>query len=443
MSLLWNLLGKPLAMLGGRSAAELRGRPSGDCDKSVLVGLLCLVSVGIIFAGHWLFWGSFSNTAEWALQVATGIALLFAVMYRVALRAMETMPAFGKTVTLLILVALMGVNAMLAGHELVLLAFRPQADEQAKLGAARGVTAYASAVETSLGLPQLRSSSGELDKAISTAVADRSRTPDNVQPLQQQARACEAEAARFQARIPASPDEPGYAVAHSVWREKRSRCGALTRQAGKELAEHHALADKQLQSLSQSRDRVRKSLVEASTQHEDTLKRDSPTVTASATTGFARHAALWAAVTAGTIPAWAAYGLIFAVLAVDSFSFIIKLLMRDDRATIDRIQSSAADHLHAQIHAAMASQQSRLVRTVVRSLRPQAEQDLRNVVRDAVMQSALQDLEHRSLDRAAQAANSAQRRAGRASPSMLGRVGRMARALRERGTRPATASGMA
>lgn len=443
MNLLWNIFGKPLAMMGGRSAAELRDRPSGDCDKSVLVGLLCLVSAGIIFIGHWLFWGNFPNVAEWAMQVAAGIALLFAVIYRIALRAMETMSAFGKTVTLQILAALMGVNAMLAGHELVLLAFRPQVDEQAKLGAARGVTAYASAVETSLGLPQLRSNSGELDKAISAAMADRSRTPDNVQQLQQQARTCAAEAVHLQARIPISPDDVGYAVAHSVWRAKQSRCGALTRQAGKELADHQTLADKQLQSLSQSRDRVRKSLDEASTQHEDTLKRDSPTLTASATTGFARHAALWAAVAAGTIPAWAAYGLIFAVLAVDSFSFIIKLLMRDDRATLDRIQSSAADHLYARTHAAVVSQQVRLVRPVVRSMRPQAEQDLRSVARDAVMQSVMQDMEHRSLDRATQAASRAQRQSGSVSPSMLGRVGRMARAFRERGAGPAAAGATA
>lgn len=362
MNLLWNILGKPLAAVGGRSFDDMRGRSAGDCDKSVAVGLMCLVSVAIIFAGHWLFWRNFPHVADIALTVAACIAVLFAVMYRVALRCIETMGGLGKTLMLGTLLALMGVNAMLAGHELVLLAFSPQVEAQAILGAARGVTAYATAVETSLGLPQLRNNSNELDKAVAAAQAERGRIPDLVQQLQQQGRACDAKAAQLQSRIPPELDDPGRAAAWSNWREQRARCSALANQAGAALAQHLAQADKQLASLGQSRGKVRTLLDEANTQHEDTLKRDTPTLTASATTGFARHNALWAAVAAGTIPAWAAFGLMFGVLALDGFSFLIKLLARDDAATTDRIQAAGTDGIYNHLHAVMLRQQRSLTR---------------------------------------------------------------------------------
>jgi len=443
MNLIWNVLGKPLAMLGGRSWAEMRERPAGDCDKSVTVGLMCLLSIAIIFVGHYLFWGNFPNVAAWAVEVAAGVALVFALIYRAALRGMEAMSAIGKAVVLMVLSGLMGVNAMLAGHELVLLAFRPQVEAQAKLSAATGVTAYASAVETSLGLPQLRSNSSELDNAIGAAMAERARTPDNVQQLQQQARSCEADATRLYQRIPADADEPGYATARSAWREKRSQCAVLVKQATSELQQHRTLADQQLKGLNQSRDRVRQSLDDASTQHENQLKRDTPTLTASATTGFARHTALWSSVAANTIPAWAAYGLMFAVLAIDSFSFLIKLLVRNDKATVDRMQDAAADHLHEQLHGAMVAQQRRLLRRVVKNAGVRAEKELQQVAEDSVLPSVMQDLEQRAFDRAAQATSTAQRSAGKPSLPMLGRLARMARSIRDRAPGGVAAAGAA
>ena len=117
MDIIWNVLGKPLAMLGGRSWAELRDRPAADFDKSVTVGMLCALSVTIIFFGHLLFWSNFRTVAAWSGAVAAGVALVFLLIYRSALRAMETMGGFSKTLVLAILGGLMAVNAVLAGHE--------------------------------------------------------------------------------------------------------------------------------------------------------------------------------------------------------------------------------------------------------------------------------------------------------------------------------------
>ena len=443
MNLLWNLVGKPMAALGGRSFQEMSGRTAGDCDKSVAVGLMCLVSLAIIFTGHWLFWSHFLEVPDTALPVAAGITLLFAVVYRVALRSMEPMGGLGKLVMLVPVHGLMGINALLAGHEVPLLAFRPQAEEQARLGAARGVTAYASAVEKSLGLPQLRTSSTELDKAVATAMTERSRIPEVVKQFQQQATACEPVAARLKAAIPPDEEDPGYAAAVSAWRQKRAGCNALTAKANAALSKHQTQLDNELSDLGKSRERVRKSLDAANTQHEENLKRDTPTLTASATTGFARHAAMWAAVAAGTVPTWAAWGMMAAVLVLDGFSFLIKLFARDDRVTAERIQACGTDRLYNQLHAAMLRQQARLAGAVVRGLHQQTHEDLSQLVRSAVMPAVMQGIDERAFDRAAQATQRAQRKAGVPSPSMLERLSRMARAMRARAAGTARMPGAA
>ena len=437
MSIFWSLIGKPLAAMGGRSFEDMQGRRAGECDKSIAVGVLCLLSVGIIFAGHCLFWRNFDNVADVAVWVAAGIALVFLLMYRMALRAMETMGGPGKLLMLALLASLMGNNAMLAGHELVLLAFAPQVQAQAKLGAARGVTDYAGAVETSLGLPQLRNQSTELDKATAAAQAERGRIPQTVQQLQQQAGTCDASAARLHKAIPADPEQPGHAAAVSALRQQRAQCQQLNRQAAAALAQHQAQLDQQLAGLNQSRSKLRQSLDEANDQHEATLKRDSGTIAASATTGFARHNALWAAVAAGTVPAWGAYGLMAAVLVIDAFSFIFKLVARDDTATTDRIQQAGTDAVYNGLHAALVRQQRSLTRQVVKQMRPQTTEDLANLARSLVLPSVAQGVDERAFSRASAANQRARQAHGAPVPSMLGRLGAMGQAMRRRYPGPA------
>ena len=443
MSLFWTVLGKPLAMLGGRSFEEMAGRRAGECDKSVLVGLMCLVSIGIVFAGQWLFWRNVAHVGDAALWVAAAIAALFLVMYRVLLRAMETMGRVKKVLLLAPLAVLMGVTALVAGHELPLLAFKPQVEEQARLGAARGVTAYAGAVETSLGLPQLRQDSGELGRAVAAAQTERSRIPELVTKLQQQAQACDKEAKHLHASIPADTNASGWADAHKGWLNKHNACGKLSRQAGAELAHHQARVDEQLLGLKQSLSKTRKALDEATTRHEDTLQRDTPTLTASATTGFARHTALWAAVAAGTVPAWAAYGLMVAVLVIDALSFLLKLLMPDDTAGTDRIQSAGTDAIYNILHAGMVRQQQRLARRAVKSMQTENLRDLQYMARQVVGAAVAQGVDERAFKSAA-AAQDRMRQAGAApEPAMVGRLGKLADLAQQRRARARAGQGEA
>lgn len=440
-NLLWKTIGKPLAALGGRSFDEMRERTAPECDKSILVGMLTILSVAVIFAGHWLFWSNLTHTADIALPLAAGIALVLAVMYRVALRGMETIGAFGKALLLGCLAGLMLVNALLAGHELVLFAFKPQVDAQARLRAANGVTTYGSAVESSLGLPDLRTHSADLDKAVAAARIERERVPDVVTQFQRQAQSCEATATRLHARIPDDPEDPGHAAAISAWREQRARCRALTSQASQALARHRAEADRELADLTPARERARRSLELATTRREETLARDAPTLTASATTGFARHPALWAAVEAGTVPMWGAVGLMFLVLVADGFSFLVKLLLRDDAVTTERVQASDTALLYSQLHARMVHQQRRMASQVVRSMNSKLFEDVEQAARQMVAPTVMQAMDERAFATASAAYERARKTTGAPSPSMLARIATMARTMRERATAsPAAAS---
>lgn len=424
----------PLAWYGGRSWGELEHRDAGECDTSIAVGLLGLVSIGIIFAGHLLFWSHLPHTSASALAIAGFIATLFALLYRVLLRAMEVMGWLAKGTMLVVLVGVMGVNAALAGHELVLLAFRPQVESQARLSAAQGVSSYGTAVEQSLGLPRLRDENKQLDDAVTATRTERQRIPDGVQTLQRQAQACDAAAANLRSRIPSDAEAPGYANALSAWREQRTRCNALTQQAQRLLAEHRAQQDKELARLTEQREQVRKSLTDANTEHEQTLKRDAPTLNDSATTGFARHAALWSAVDARRIPAWAAYGLMFAVLALDAFSFLIKLVARADAATADRRAEAEAAELFSRLRSTTVAQQRRMVGQAVAAQQSELLDELAATVCSAVGPAVTQELEGRAFDQAAQAVHRAQRRSGKPAPGLVRRLAEMAATAHARRT---------
>ncbi|MBQ0942273.1 DUF4407 domain-containing protein [Ideonella sp. 4Y16] len=445
MTPFWTLLGKPLAALGGRSHAELRQHTAADCDKSVAVGLMCLLSLAIIGVGHWLFWQNFPPVAAVSVWVAGGVVLVFALIYRTALRMLETMSGLARALVLALLALLMGVNAMLAGHELVLLAFQPQVEAQARLSAAHDVTAYAAAVDASLGLPGLQQRGAELGQALADARTERERVPAAVQQLQQQVQACDAQAQRLQQALPTDPEHPQHTTALRQWREQRQQCARLHQDAQRELSAHRQRAD-QVWTQAQAADQaLRQELSQARQQHQQTLGRDRDTLQASATTGFARHDALWASVAAGRVPAWAAYGLMLAVLVIDAFSFLIKLLARDDRATQERVQQADTDRVYDNLHAAEAQQLRRLVRQAVADGRQRSLDELRDALAQVVRPSVLQGVDARAFGRAAAAYRQACHGHGAPPPSMLQRLGRLARSVWQRGlpARPTAAGSTA
>jgi len=280
--------------------------------------------------------------------------------------------------------SIMVVNALLAGHELVIVAFGPQVQAQGRVSATRGIDSHASALEKSLGLPDLRKQLGETDSAAAAARAERARLPDAVVQLQQQADGCDATLRVLQSRIPADTDAPGYLPARQAWRQQQGRCVGLRRQAAQELTHHHGRLDKHLADLADARGHQAKALRRAANEHSTTMESDKATLTTSATTGFARHHALWAAVEAGTVPFWAVAGLMLLVFLGDCFCFVIKLLVHDDVATADARQEADTQRLLDRLHVAVMHRQGQLVPLAVRAQDAALQGDLERLLADAV-----------------------------------------------------------
>lgn len=378
------LLWKPFALLGGRNLAQLQDRRAAECGKSIAVGMLFIVSMVIIVLGHSQFWLHLPTTADHAVAVAGTVAGLLGVMYLVALRCLDAMGGAARVLVTTLLGSIMVVNALLAGHELVIVAFGPQVQAQGRVLATSGIDSHASALEKSLGLPGLRSQLGETDRAATAARTERARLPDAVTQLQQQADSCDAAARALQARIPSDADAPGWQAARQAWRQQQGRCNALRQQAALELAQHQGRLDKHLAELADARSRQARALQQAADEHRATMDNDKTTLTTSATTGFARHRALWAAVDAGTVPRWAVLGLMLLVFLGDCFCFVIKLLVPDDAATADARQEADSQRLLDEMHVAVMRRQRQLLPRAIHAQDAELQSDLERLVADAV-----------------------------------------------------------
>ena len=441
------LIWKPLALLGGRNLQQLRGRRAADCGKSIDVGLLLIVSMLIVGLGQWLFWLHLPATEEHAPQVAGVVAGVLGVIYLVALRSFDAMDTAARAVVVLLLGTVMVVNALLAGHELVIVAFGPQVQAQGRMLATSGIDSHADALERSLGLPGLRSELKFTEAAATAARAERVRLPEAVLQLQQQAEACDAGTRALQARIPSDPESPAYPPARQAWRQQQARCGTVRQQAAQEQAQHQARLDAHLADLAAARSRQAQALQRASDEHTRTLDADKGTLTTAATTGFARHHALWAAVDAGSVPRWAVLGLMALVFLGDCFCFVIKLLVRDDIVTADARQAADALWLHGRLHDEVLRRQCQLMRPTVHAQSDALQQDLQALAAEAVAPALVHGAGVRAFTQGAErqaamqqaavpqaavrlaTAHLAAHRSGSAPPSqLLGLLARMARA---------------
>lgn len=421
-----------LGWLGGRSFDEMRDKEPSDYGTSIMVGSFGVVSIAMIFGGQYLFWSHLPHTETNALDITLLTTTVYALAYRNLIRSQEVMGRFGKGLTLLIAFGIIGTNTLLAGHELVLLAFKPQAEEQAELNAAKGITEYSTAVENSLGLPQMHGDRQSLMNDISTAKDEWNRVPETVINLRNEAKQCDGIAAKLRGRIPADPETPGYAAAKNAWREQYSRCSAKREQAKRMLADHQKQLEEQITGLSSKLRTLDKKIDEAGSEHEAKLKHASPTLNASAISGFARHKAMWAAVDAARIPAWAAYGLMFIALALEGMGFILKFLLPVDVATMQRQLNSRMECMDGEMRLLVAKAYQANVRPAVKEITPLLADDIKTNIQEVVTPYIKIEMAARTFDNANARVNRAHRRAGKPSPDLLRRLHSLGVAVRKR-----------
>lgn len=327
----------PFAFMGGRSWSEIAScTHTKAMDSSIGIGIGGVLSATIIFFGQLLFWKSIPSTAPVAVTVALVLTAVYALFYRVVIRASEVAGGIGKVVLTGAAFCLAGVNALLAGHEVVLIPFAAQVEEMTVHMGNSQVDAMRSQTESSLGLGDLRDRTQRARQDEADARERLNTVPDAILAQQRQAQACDQRALLMRAALP-DLESPGRDRAVTAWREQRRECAKLHANARTALNAHLALASERLEAAAKSQLAVIQKLTEAESQSEEAIAKAAPILTASATTGFGRHEALWAAVKAGKVPAWAAYGLMLVALLLEGAGLLLKLILPKDEATYARL----------------------------------------------------------------------------------------------------------
>lgn len=409
----------PLAFLGGRSWGEIaEGDQARSMDSSIAIGVGALVSAVIIFFGQLLFWRSIPTTQPQAAAIAAVLTLVYVLFYRLLIRSSEVAGWFGKTLLVGAGFCLAGVNALLAGHEMVLLPFAAQVQEMTIHMGDSEVDTLREKTEKSRGLGDLKQRSQQARQDEQAAREQLNTVPTAIQSQQQQAQACDQQAQRMRAALP-DPGSPGRESRVAAWREQRRQCARLSASAREALAAHRSAAQSALSVATQSQQAAARQLTQATTESDLAVAAAAPVLTASASTGFGRHKALWAAVAAGKVPGWAAYGLMLVALLLEGAGLLLKLVLPKDEATLARLTE-------ARITQAVGASELAYLRAYAAQLKPamasqaaQTQTAAERMVKSTLGPSIATRFAADQFARAAASTNRAQRRSGNAATPVI------------------------
>lgn len=409
----------PFAFMGGRSWGEIAScSQTKAMDSSIAIGIGGVLSATIIFCGQTLFWGSLPSTAPVAVPVALLLTLVYVLFYRLVIRASEVVGAISKVVLTGAAFCLAGVNALLAGHEVVLIPFSAQVEEMTLHLGNSQVDAMRSQSESSLGLGALRERIRQARQDEADSRERLNTVPDAILGQQRQAQACDQQALRMRATLP-EPESPGRDRAVTAWREQRRECAKLNASARSALNAHRAVASDRLEAAAASQRALTQKLSQAENQTEKAVAKAVPILLTASASGFGRHQALWAAVKAGKVPAWAAYGLMLVALLLEGAGLLLKLILPKDEAAYARLidvhviqavgntELAYARAFEAQLKPAMAAQAA------------QTQAAAERMVRGSLGPSMNTRFAADQFARAAASTRQAQRRSGQAAAPVI------------------------
>lgn len=324
-----------LAFLGGRSLAEAAHSEPEEMEASIAIGLAMLASFAIVVTGQTLFLNSIPAFEPHASLGGWLLGLLFLIIYRLIVRALEVAISVGKLLLLLVGTVFAGVNTLMASHEVVLKVFEPQVSEQVVLKGNRSVDDYQQAMDKRLGLGALGSTHQSLDERV-TELRQALLTRDpKAEQFAQQAGTCRSQASRQLANLP-DRESDRYQRSLQVLREKRRDCTRLEADGMAAQRAHVARTETELKAVEDERRAIKTRLERARTTLDSEMAEKAPVLRQSAEQGFARHPALWEAVKAGSVPGWAVVGLMAATLLLEGLAVLLKVAFRLDPAALER-----------------------------------------------------------------------------------------------------------
>lgn len=389
---LWKLF----AWYGGRGSEEMLEFDQQECDTFILIGISAMLSIAIILAGHLLFWRNLLGSVDLAKTIPVGIALVFALLYWVLLRGMEKLEKYAKGIVVILLFCIMGVNALLAGHELLIFIFSAQVEKKAIENASSSINKANSASEDILGLPTLTAELTDKRALLKTALHGQGKIPDDVEMHNKDAHRCEKNAARH-------PD--------SLNGAKWAKCGEMRKKAVDRLRIIQNSSDTQIAGYRKEITKLENKIAKIDGLLKDKFRDNNPKLEASAKIGFGRHVALWDAVHAGEIPMWAAIGLMFVILALDAMSFLLKLLLPDDAAAAHRSIETLSRSFNNQLLIGGLRDQHAKVSETIQKMRYKLEAQLEGTTTKIVSEGIVNELEMNEAKHSAASKRRAQRKA--------------------------------
>jgi hypothetical protein len=191
------------------------------------------------------------------------------------------------------------------------------------------------------------------------------------------------------------------------------------------LAQHRAQAQQDLNVASQRKAQADSQLLQAQTQRDNAVQTASPTLQASATTGFGRHKALWAAVDAGKIPVWAAYGLMAVALLLECAGLLLKLFLPTDEAGFNRRAEAGITNAMGKAELRYIQEFSRQTGPVLRGRASHIQQDAERLVDNVLAPGMSTRMGADQFARAARATRAAQQRSGQAATTVIDELGKV------------------
>jgi hypothetical protein len=329
---------KLVAWLGGRQFDEMAGERR-DYENSSAIGWLMVLSVVAIACGQYLFWGHLPDTASDAVKIAVVLALVYVTFYRQLIRMSEVVAGRGKWLLFSVGLALMGVNAILAGHELVLLAFGPQVQALGLTTADHKIADHRDMSEKNQGLPQMQRNIDIVSEQLEESKRRLANPPQALLAKQEEAKTCWRRADGIKATIARLKSQSLWEQVHNAKDDlavRQSRCRLFEAEARRLREEFENPLRADIPKLETEKTTLVQRLTDQSQLHETAMQTDQARLRQSETSGAARHRLLWAAVASGEVPWLEAYGLMAIALLVEGGAFLAKFILPKDRVALDR-----------------------------------------------------------------------------------------------------------
>lgn len=347
---------KCLAWLAGRSWAEMDGKETNQFKSSIIIGGLFLVTSIVVSCGHWLFWSHLPSTTNFPIWPTLATVIIALGVYRVAMVALEN-AGRSRIAWYGVLGIIAGGNTVFAGHEVAIYMFESEVNHQMLEDSVHSHGQF-----RELTLQPAKAKADEitaLNSAITKAQFELAAVPPMVEQLSIEMTECESQLNNL--RSTATPlGTNGYTRDQRLIKNKSTQCGLLAKERASLLTESIDEKKASLKRLNAQADQMTNDYDTLAQNAQETQTKANTIISQAASTGFARHLALWRAVKSGKISILIVMLVMAMIFIFEMAVFLAKQTLPKDSLVMANIEQKLMeenDHLlQIAIHSAYRHQ---------------------------------------------------------------------------------------